>query len=108
VPVNEVEHGWGDQTNAGWRALAKLKVAARPADEFHALRTRQSGARRFVSFHVLVPGEWTIQPGHALLEPMESELRQTNPHLTVDTHIEPVEDPASWDDIGLDRRRAGR
>ncbi|MHC0068693.1 cation transporter dimerization domain-containing protein [Nostoc sp. UIC 10890] len=27
--------------------------------QFHALRTRVAGARRFVSFHVLVPGEWS-------------------------------------------------
>jgi len=35
---------------------------------FHALRTRQAGARKFISLHVLVPGDWTVQRGHQLVE----------------------------------------
>jgi cation diffusion facilitator family transporter len=71
--------------------------------EFHALRTRQAGARRFVSLHVLVPGAWSVQRGHDLLESIETDLRQTLPATTVFTHLEPVEDPLAWEDIGLDR-----
>lgn len=70
---------------------------------FHAIRTRQAAARRFVTMHVLVPGEWTVQRGHALLERIEQEVRGTLPNATVLTHLEPVEDPASFDDQGLDR-----
>lgn len=71
---------------------------------YHALRTRQAGARRFVSFHVLVPGEWTVQQGHTLLERIESDVRECmEGETTVFTHLEPVEDPCSFDDIGLDR-----
>ncbi|MBP8000460.1 MAG: cation transporter [Chloroflexi bacterium] len=71
--------------------------------EFHALRTRQSGPRRFISFHVLVPGHWTVQQGHEILEQIEAKVRQTLPHATVFTHLEPLNDPASWDDLHLDR-----
>lgn len=71
--------------------------------QFHALRTRQSGARRFVDVHVLVPGGWTVQESHELLERIESEIRQTLPLTAVLTHLEPLDDPASWDDIPLDR-----
>ncbi len=71
--------------------------------EFHALRTRQSGARRFVSFHVLVPGHWTVQEGHEILEQIEADVRQTLPHVTAFTHLESLNDPASWEDISLDR-----
>jgi cation diffusion facilitator family transporter len=70
---------------------------------FHALRTRQAGTRAFVSFHVLVPGDWTIQHGHDLVEAVELDLRQALSNLTVDTHLESLEDPASWQDTGLDR-----
>lgn len=70
---------------------------------YHALRSRQAGARRFVSVHILVPGEWTVQHGHELLEQIESELREAVPNLTVLTHLESLDDPASWEDIGLDR-----
>jgi cation diffusion facilitator family transporter len=71
--------------------------------EYHALRTRQSGARRFVSFHVLVPGEWTVHRGHELLEDVEARIRATVPNVTVFTHLESLDDPASWDDQHLDR-----
>jgi cation diffusion facilitator family transporter len=72
--------------------------------QFHALRTRQSGARRFVSFHVLVPGIWTVQSGHQLLENIEADIRQAIPGITVFTHLESVNDPASWEDTSLDRK----
>jgi cation diffusion facilitator family transporter len=74
-----------------------------PEVKFHAIRTRQAGARRFVSLHVLVPGGWTVAQGHQLLERIESEIRSAVPHCTVETHIEPIEDPASWVDQDLDR-----
>jgi len=70
---------------------------------FHAIRNRQAGRRSFVSMHVLVPGRWTIQDGHELLERIEADIRTGLPHSTVFTHIEPVEDPSSFDDTSLDR-----
>jgi cation diffusion facilitator family transporter len=69
----------------------------------HAIRTRQSGMRRFVSLHVLVPGFWTVQHGHYLLEKIESAIRQALPNVTVFTHLESLEDPCSWKDTDLDR-----
>lgn len=71
--------------------------------QHHALRTRQSGARRFVSVHILVPGEWTVQHGHQLLERVEHDIRQALPNATVFTHLEPLEDPVAWEDLQLDR-----
>lgn len=85
---------------------ALLAELARYADlgvQFHALRTRQAGARRFVSLHVLVPGDWTVQRGHKLLEDVETGIRTVLPNATVFTHLEPSDDPASWEDVGLDR-----
>lgn len=75
--------------------------------EFHALRTRQAGARRFVSMHVLVPGEWTVQRGHELLEEIEARIRTALPATTVFTHLEPIEDPVSWHDTRLERPARG-
>ncbi|MDQ1330391.1 MAG: hypothetical protein QG578_654 [Thermodesulfobacteriota bacterium] len=71
--------------------------------QFHALRTRQSGPRCFVSVHVLVPGAWTVQQGHELLEELEADIRGAVSLVTIFTHLEPVEDPVSGDDTGLDR-----
>ncbi|HET7275857.1 MAG TPA: cation diffusion facilitator family transporter [Longimicrobiaceae bacterium] len=73
--------------------------------KYHALRTRRAGARRFVSLHVLVPGTWSVQQGHHLLEEIEEEIRAALPASTVFTHLEPLEDPVSWDDVHLDRSR---
>jgi cation diffusion facilitator family transporter len=70
---------------------------------YHALRTRQSGARRFVSVHVLVPGDWTVHDGHELLEQIESDICTVLPGATVFTHLESVEDQVSWEDQSLDR-----
>jgi cation diffusion facilitator family transporter len=71
--------------------------------QVHALRSRQSGVRRFVSLHVLVPGEWSVQRGHELLERIEADIRRAIPSASVLTHLESLDDPASWDDIPLDR-----
>jgi cation diffusion facilitator family transporter len=85
----------------------KLQKALEPyvqsGVQCHALRTRQSGARLFVSLHVLVPGLWTVQRGHRLLESIEADIRQALPSVTVFTHLESLIDPASWDDMSLDR-----
>ena len=76
--------------------------------EYHAIRTRQAGARRFVSFHILVPGEWSVQRGHDLLEEIEEEIREIIPSSTIFTHLEPLEDPVSFEDTNLERQRGNR
>jgi cation diffusion facilitator family transporter len=69
--------------------------------QFHALRTRVAGTRHFVSFHVLVPGAWTVQRGHNLCESIEQAISLALPGTDVTTHLEPAEDPISWDDVKL-------
>jgi cation diffusion facilitator family transporter len=71
---------------------------------FHALRTRQAGARRFISVHILVPGEWTVHDAHHVAEDFEADIREAlGSVVTVFTHIEPAEDELSMEDIFLDR-----
>jgi cation diffusion facilitator family transporter len=72
--------------------------------DFHALRTRQAAARRFISVHILVPGEWTVHDAHHVAEDFESDIRAAlGSVVTVFTHIEPVEDELSMEDMSLDR-----
>jgi cation diffusion facilitator family transporter len=71
--------------------------------DYHALRTRRAGAHRFVSVHVLVPPDWTVQRGHDLLEQIEADIRRALPPVTVLTHLEPVGDPAAMADQDLQR-----
>ncbi len=78
-------------------------VAERIGFEYHALRTRQAASRRFLSLHVLVPGVWSVQRGHDVLEEIEKEVRERFPNTSVMTHLEPLEDPCSFADQGLFR-----
>jgi cation diffusion facilitator family transporter len=66
---------------------------------FHALRTRGAGSLKFVTFHVLVPGVWTVQRGHDLCEEIEQAIAKAIPNTQVITHLEPQEDPRSWTDV---------
>ena len=70
--------------------------------QFHALRTRVAGVRRFVSFHVLVSEEWSVQRGHALYEDIELKIVDSLPRTHIFTNLEPLEDPVLWDDQNLD------
>ena len=79
------------------------EYSRRYAVHFHALRTRQAGARRFISFHLLVPDEWSVARAHQLSEEIEERIRSLVPNAGVFVHIEPISDPASYDDEGLDR-----
>jgi cation diffusion facilitator family transporter len=81
-------------------------VLARHADSevgFHAVRTRQAGARSFCSLHVLVPGAWTVKRGHELLERIETGIGAALPSCHVTTHLEPRDEPAAFQDEKLER-----
>ena len=71
---------------------------------FHGVRTRQSAQRKFVSFHVLMPGKWSIKKGHDFLENIEKEIRNSIEKVTISTHLEPIEDPRSLEDISIERK----
>jgi len=76
--------------------------------DFHALRTRQSGVRRFISVHVLVPGDWSVNRGHELLEHIEADVRDTLPNVSILTHLESRDDPSSYEDVMLEREQMDR
>jgi cation diffusion facilitator family transporter len=74
--------------------------------KYHALRSREAAARSFISVHILVPGRWTVQRGHELLERIEAGIREAVPGVHVFTHLEPVGDRASYEDQDLEREPA--
>jgi cation diffusion facilitator family transporter len=84
-------------------SLRGVLAGYEPGLQFHALRTRQAGSRRFVSLHILVPGDWTVTRGHQMLEEIEGKLRAVIPNATVFTHLEPIGDPSALEDMELDR-----
>jgi len=71
--------------------------------DYHAFRTRKSGARKFIYFHLLVPDEWTVKKGHDLAEEIELKILDKIPRSAVFVHLEPLEDPTSFHDIELFR-----
>jgi len=81
-----------------------LKKYERQGLKFHGLRTRQSAQRRFVDFHVLTPGNWSVRKGHDILEDIEKDIRNSIEKVTLSTHLEPVEDPRSLEDISIERK----
>jgi cation diffusion facilitator family transporter len=70
--------------------------------DFHALRTRQAGRQAFISLHVLVPGEWSVQCGHDVVEQIETDIKAEVPFSHITTHLEPLEDPRSLADLSLE------
>jgi len=93
-------------SNEDMTAVRKaLQTYEQTGIQFHALRSRQAGARKFVSVHVLVPGNWTVQRGHELLDKIEADVHRALPDVAVFTHLESLDDPASWDDETFDRRK---
>src|SRR5690554_853886 len=72
--------------------------------EYHSLMTRTAGQRKFIFFHLLVPGRWSVKQGHDCADKIEEHIiNMFDEPVTVDTHLEPVEDPSSMIDIGIDR-----
>jgi len=74
-----------------------INSAAGPETPYHALRTRKSGSRRFIDFHLLLPGKTTVQESHDLVMKIEAAIEQELPKTYVTIHVEPREDATSWD-----------
>ena len=69
---------------------------------FHALRTRVSGHNRFAEVHVLVPGAWTVQQGHDLMEEVEDTVHREFGEIALTCHLEPSEDPRAYGDYAAE------
>jgi cation diffusion facilitator family transporter len=80
---------------------AAIEALLQPGLHYHALRTRQAGARKFVEFHLLVPGTWTVQEAHDFTERVEAAVEVALPGAEVAVHIEPIEAESAWNDSEL-------
>ncbi|BDA64565.1 cation diffusion facilitator family transporter [Actinomyces capricornis] len=67
--------------------------------DFHAVRLREAGARRFMDLHVLVPAAWSVKQGHDFTEEVIDELVAADASLRISAHLEPIEDPRSYEDV---------
>lgn len=90
-----MDHTMSATDNA--RLTGVLAGFARAEVAFHDVRSREAGAEKHVTMHVLVPGDWSVQRGHDLLEDIEEALREEFEHIEVVTHLEPIEDPRAYE-----------
>ncbi len=102
--LQETGHGLLDRA-IGEDERAAMESALAPFRErgivFHDVKTRRAGPRHFIQMHVLVPGTWTVQKGHDVCEEIERAVVKDLAGSVVTTHLEPVEDPKSWNDDPL-------
>lgn len=90
-----------DQQRVRLAIESELAEADRGDTTYHALRTRQAGSRRFVDFHLLVPGTMRVHDAHTLTNDLEDAVELVLPGVETTVHIEPIEDASSWDDSAL-------
>jgi cation diffusion facilitator family transporter len=83
------------------RVRSAIAAQLAPGMDYHALRTRRAGSRRFADFHLLVPGVFTVRRAHQITERIEEAIRAAFPSMEVTVHIEPIEDQSAWEDSAL-------
>jgi cation diffusion facilitator family transporter len=94
-----MDHALPEQEQAAVRVA--IEAHLQPGMDYHALRTRQAGSRRFADFHLLVPGTWSVRRAHELTKKVEQAVGAALSGIEVTVHIEPIEDRASWTDSEL-------
>jgi cation diffusion facilitator family transporter len=94
-----MDHALPDGEQANVRAAIERKLE--PGMDYHALRTRQAGSRRFADFHLLVPGGFSVRRAHELTKRLEDAIGSALPGIEVTVHVEPIEDRAAWEDSEL-------
>ena len=86
-----------------WPEEKRLRFVERAAlhpelSKLHDLRTRTSGERDFVQFHVDLPPEMTVAEAHAVIERVEADLCREFPGMELLIHIDPeghVDEPGN-------------
>jgi cation diffusion facilitator family transporter len=71
------------------RIRALMGQEASGALEMHDLRTRHSGRTTFVEFHLVVPGEMTVQEAHEICDRIELALKAELGTAIITIHVEP-------------------
>ncbi len=66
--------------------------------DYHALYTRRASAKQFITFHLLFPGDFTVNKAHDLTKQIENELKTLMPYSDVFIHVEPINDPDAFED----------
>ena len=73
---------------------------------YHALRTRRAGEQRFADYHLLVPGHISVRQAHDCEMHIGRAIESAIPGIEVTSHIEPIEEPAAYNDSPLVNARS--
>lgn len=65
---------------------------------YHSLYTRKAASKNFIFLHLIMPGNWHISRGHEMTKEIELKIEKILPDSDVFIHIEPLNDPDSFDD----------
>jgi len=92
---NLMDREWPEE-----RRLRFIERAARHPElsKLHDLRTRTSGDRDFVQFHVDLPPDMTVAEAHTVIERVEEDLCRAFPGMELLIHIDPeghVDEPGN-------------
>jgi len=68
---------------------ALISANAEGAVEAHDLRSRRAGSALFVEFHLVVPGEMTVDAAHDICDRLEHALHASFEGSRVTIHVEP-------------------
>lgn len=78
-----------DEELARIRRVIAASAEGDTALEAHDLRTRHAGPVTFIEFHLVMPGETTVEDAHALCDRIEAALMGALPDARVTIHVEP-------------------
>ncbi|GAA0501044.1 cation diffusion facilitator family transporter [Deinococcus depolymerans] len=68
-----------------------MSLHGQGALEMHDLRTRHAGSVTFIEFHMVVPGDMTVQEAHSICDRLEDAIRAETPQCSISIHVEPQE-----------------
>ena len=81
-----MDREWPDEERDAFLAAA---AEYHELNGLHDLRTRTSGAHRFVQFHVWVPADWTVREAHQRMDAVEEKLQHRFPGCEIIIHLDP-------------------
>lgn len=66
-----------------------VSVHADGALEAHDFRTRHAGSVTFIDFHLVVPGDMSVQAAHEICDRLEAIIEAQRPGSQITIHVEP-------------------
>jgi ferrous-iron efflux pump FieF len=82
-----MDREWPDNKR---RAFVEIAAQQPGLESLHDLRTRTSGNRDFVQFHIHLPAQMSVANAHDVTEALERRLEAAFPDTEILIHIDPV------------------